>query len=271
MPSKSSAEVMVVTGGSSGIGRAICERLAATGAHIYAASRTACTCAGCTHLTMDVTDDASVQGAIGEIVRREGRIDALVSCAGMSLTGPIEDTTIEEAQRQLDVNFFGTVRVIRAVLPAMRRQRSGKIVVVGSIGGLIGLPYLGHYSASKFALDGLIEALRAEIAPFGIEATILHPGEFKTSLAARRVTSANAGAQSAYHGPFEHARAFYGAVEAKAPPPLAVARKVQSLLARRRLPTRALVGSPLEVLGVWAKGLLPPGGFEALFRLAYGP
>lgn len=265
------ADVVLVTGGSSGLGKAICDQLAHGGARVYGGSRTDCGPATWQYLPLDVTDDASVQAAVDAILRREGRLDAVVSCAGVSFAGPIEDTTVEEAQRHFDINFFGTMRVVRAVLPAMRGQRRGKIVVIGSIGGLIGLPYLGYYSASKFALDGLIEALRAEIAPFGIQATLIHPGDFNTLLGARRTYSRHTTPGSPYHAAFDRARTFYGSMEAEGRSPVTVARKVEKVLARKRLPARVLVGSPLEVLGVWGKALLPARSFEYLFRKAYGP
>jgi NAD(P)-dependent dehydrogenase (short-subunit alcohol dehydrogenase family) len=182
-----SAVVVLVTGSSSGIGKAICDQLGGSGARVYGGSRLACTPRNWTSLNIDVTDDAAVQAAVGTVMGREGRIDALVSCAGVSLAGPIEDTSIEEAKWQFETNFYGTVRLIRAVLPGMRKQASGKIIVIGSIGGLIGLPYLGYYSAAKFALDGLVEALRTEIAPFGIQACVLHPGAFRTAMDANEV------------------------------------------------------------------------------------
>jgi NAD(P)-dependent dehydrogenase (short-subunit alcohol dehydrogenase family) len=268
---RSATEVVLVTGCSSGIGKAICEHLGKSNVHVYGGSRSACTPQGWTHLKMDVTDEASVQGVIDEIVLREGRIDAIVSCAGVSLVGSVEDTTVDEVKQHFDTNYFGTVRMIRAALPVMRKQASGKIIVIGSIGGLIGLPYQGYYSAGKFALDGLIEAMRTEIEPFGIQATVIHPGDFNTPIGANRVYCGNTNAQSAYHQTFVKTRDFYAASEAKAPAPTAVAHKVQKVLELRRLPARMLVGSPLEILGVWGKNLLPSRGFEYLFRKAYSP
>ena len=191
-------DVVLVTGSSSGIGRACCDRLADGGRRVYGASRTPGDAARWTYVAMDVTDDASVARAVDEVVRREGRIDALVHCAGISIAGSFEDTTVEEANRQFDTNFFGAVRVVRAVLPVMRKQGAGKLIVVGSIGGLMGLPYIGYYSASKFALDGLVQALRMEIRPFGIEATVVHPGDFNTAISANQILCANANADSAY-------------------------------------------------------------------------
>jgi NAD(P)-dependent dehydrogenase (short-subunit alcohol dehydrogenase family) len=176
MLKRSSTEVVLVTGCSSGIGRAICNLLAASGTTVYGGSRTTCSPSQWTHLPLDITEQDSVDAAVAEVLRRESRLDALVACACMGLAASLEDTDDDEAKRQFDTNFFGTARTIRAVLPAMRKQSSGKIVVIGSIGGLIGLPFVAYYSASKFALDGLVEALRGEVAPFGVQARYLLAG-----------------------------------------------------------------------------------------------
>jgi NAD(P)-dependent dehydrogenase (short-subunit alcohol dehydrogenase family) len=262
--------VVLVTGCSSGIGQACCERLAAGGRRVYGASRTSCAPARWTYLPIDVADEASVQAAVAEIMRREGRIDAVVHCAGVSLAGAIEDTTVEEAKHEFDVNFFGVVRVVRAVLPVMRRQASGRILVIGSIGGLIGLPFIGYYSASKFALDGLVEALRLEVEPFGIEAAIVHPGDFHTAISANQILCRDAGNNPAYGEACRRTVEIYDANVRRAPPADMVARRVERLLGqRRRLPVRSIVGSPTEVLGVWLKSVLPSRSFEYIFRKSY--
>src|SRR5690349_13173429 len=152
--------VIAVTGCSSGVGFAIAERMAKRNAAVYGGSRRACSPATWAYLPLDVTDRSSVDQFVAEILAREGRIDVLVTSAGMGLAGAVEDTDDDEALRQLDVNFFGTCRAVRAVLPIMRKQGHGKIIIVGSIGGLIGLPFAAYYSASKFALNGFTEALR---------------------------------------------------------------------------------------------------------------
>ena len=121
-----------------------------------------------TMLTADVTDECSVDQTVAAVLEREGRLDIVVNNAGMGIAGPVEDTSIEQAKPQFEVNFFGAFRVCRAVLPAMRRQGSGYIVNIGSIGGVLAIPYQSMYSASKFALEGLSEALRMEVRPFGI-------------------------------------------------------------------------------------------------------
>lgn len=266
-----SARVVLVTGDSAGIGRACCERLQAGGRVVYGASRSGPSAADWQHLTMDVTDESSVATAVAAIVRSEGRIDAVVHCAGVSFGGPFEETTVEEAKRHFDINYFGAVRVMRAVLPNMRAQRSGKLLMIGSVAGLIGLPYLGYYSAAKFALDGLIELIRPELSSFGIEATAIHPGDFKTELSVKASYAAAAQPGSPHFEAFERANAFYRKAEAGAPSPQVLARKIDRLLERKRLPVRMVVGTPLELLGVWAKSQLPSRVFEIIRAKAYGP
>lgn len=269
MPNTSSA-VVLVTGCSSGIGRAICDKLAAGGTVVYGGSRSPCTSTQWTHLTLDVTDQASVDAAVAQVLSREHRLDALIACAGVGLAGSLEDTEHDEAQKLFETNYFGTVRTIRAVLPIMRKQSGGKVMVIGSIAGLIGLPYVSHYSASKFALDGLVESLRGEVAPFGIQATVVHPGDLSTGFEANRVIARNVGQASAY-ARFKDMLQYYAGLERNAAPPLAMARKVEKLLSRRYLPPRVIIGTPLERLGVTGKRYLPGRSFEFLLRKGYAP
>ncbi|MGD9829431.1 MAG: SDR family NAD(P)-dependent oxidoreductase, partial [Hyphomicrobiaceae bacterium] len=195
--------VVLVTGDSAGIGRACCEQLAASGRIVYGASRSEQGGPGWHHLRMDVTDEASVAEGVAQITENEGRIDAVVNAAGVSFGGPVEETTVDEAKRHFDVNTFGAVRVMRAVLPGMRERGSGKLLLIGSIGGLIGLRYLSYYSASKFALDGLVESIRPELRAFGIDATVIHPGDFKTELSSKAGVSAATLPGSPYHDAFQ--------------------------------------------------------------------
>lgn len=264
-------KIVLVTGSSSGIGKACCEQL---GKHaiVYGASRTGTHCGAWTYLRMDVTDSGSIGTAIDSIMSAHGRIDALIHCAGSSLTGPVEETGEDEALAQFDTNYFGTLRVLRHVLPVMRRQNSGTIVVIGSIGGIIALPFQAHYSATKFALDGLVEALRHEVRPFNIHACILHPGNFRTALNENRVRAGHVTPLSPYSAAFERAADFYAREEIDAPSPEAVARRAERIiLARARPRVRYIVGSPLERLGVLAKRVLPSALFERVTRLFYFP
>jgi len=137
----------------------------------------------CTLLELDVTDPAAVTRAVLQIVDREGRIDAVVNNAGYVLWGPVEETSVESVEREFDVNVFGALRVIREVLPVMRRQRRGVVVQMSSISGrVVAGPFWGHYAASKFALEALSEALAYELQPFGIRVVIVEPGSYDTTI-----------------------------------------------------------------------------------------
>ena len=141
---------------------------------------------GVTYIKADVQDLESLKNAVTQVVEAEGRIDTLISNAGMGVGGPLEFTSIEDAQRQMDVNFMGMVRLVSLVVPIMRQQQHGHIICISSIGGLMGLPYQGMYSASKFAIEGYCEALRLEVRQFGIKVTVINPGDFSTGFTAQR-------------------------------------------------------------------------------------
>src|SRR5262249_36323393 len=151
--------VVLVTGASSGLGRAAAGELDRRGHRVYGGSRSPAPGSGPTvrmeAVRLDVDDDASVEAAFREIVDREGRLDAVVNAAGFGIAGAIEDTRVEEARAQFETNVFGVLRVCRAALPVFRRQGAGTIVNVSSIAGRVSLPFQGFYSASKFALEGL--------------------------------------------------------------------------------------------------------------------
>jgi short-subunit dehydrogenase len=151
----------------------------------------------------------------------------------------------------------------------MRKQGSGKIIIIGSIGGLIGLPYLSYHSASNFALVGLVKALRTKIAPFGIQTSVLHLGAFRTAMDANEVSASNTNDLSGYYEPFRKTCALRAGAEK--PLPIAAARKVQKMLSKRSLPVRVIVGSPLEKLAVIGKTVLPSRIFKYVFRNAYAP
>lgn len=274
MADRSKTGVVLVTGSSSGIGRLVAGRLAAAGWTVFGGSRRALgpeagMAHGWTPLTLDVTSDASVAAAVADVIARAGRIDALVHCAGIVVAGAIEDVSIGEAERQIATNYFGTIRMVQAVLPAMRRERRGKIVVIGSIGGLIGLPFIGHYSASKFALDGMMQALRIEIAPFGVDATIVHPGDMQSDITSVQIEGERTGSESAYYERYKRTNEIYDRLVREGPTPEGVARAVVRALGRRRMPARIIVGTFMEKGGVLLKSVLPPRLFELVIKSNY--
>jgi NAD(P)-dependent dehydrogenase (short-subunit alcohol dehydrogenase family) len=264
-------KVVLVTGASSGLGQAVAAHLATLGHRVYGTSRAlAENQAGVHMLRLDVTDDASVAACVEEVLAREGRIDVLVNNAGFGVCGAVEDTSMEEAHRQLETNFFGPVRMVRAVMPHMRRQQAGTLITVGSLAGQAGLPFQPFYSASKFALAGLNEALRLELVGSGIQATLVDPGDFKTGFTAARVLAA-----AAHSGPhttqMEKTLRIYQHDEEHGAPPREVARLIGGLVMRRNLRVRYAVGPFHQRVGVWLKRLVPAWLFERAMLAIYLP
>lgn len=181
----SSSKVVLVTGVSSGIGRATAEKFAQQGCRVFGTVRSI---AKTPHLPdvelleMDIRDEASVQKAIQAIIAQSKRIDVLVNSAGVTLLGATEETSIAEAQSLFDTNVFGMLRTLQAVLPYMRAQQSGRIVNVSSVLGFLPAPYMGLYSASKHAVEGLSETLDHEVRKFGIRVVLVEPSFTKTNL-----------------------------------------------------------------------------------------
>jgi NAD(P)-dependent dehydrogenase (short-subunit alcohol dehydrogenase family) len=270
---KENQRVVLVTGASSGIGLACVTHLAGRGFRVYGTSRRAAASAalgGVTMLTADVADDHSVEQAVSAVLDREGRLDIVVNNAGAGIAGPVENTTIKEAKWQLEVNFFGAFRVCRAVLPAMRRQRSGYIVNIGSIGGVMAIPYQSMYSASKFALEGLSEALRLEVRPFGIRVVIIEPGDHKTAFTQNRRVTEMLGDSNAYRRPFQAALSRMAHDEQNGPGPEQIARLLYRIVSQRNPRLRYTIGPAPQRAAVWLRRLLPHSITEYGMRTYYG-
>ena len=181
----SAGRVVLVTGASRGMGRELAEELCRRGHRVYGGARTWPETEGETgfiRLVLDVTDEESVKKAVARIMAEQGRLEILVNNAGVSHGGSVEDTPLEVAREMFETNYLGPVRLIRAALPIMRRQGSGLIVNVGSAAGKIGIPFQAHYVASKFALEGLSEALRDELLAFGLRVLLIEPGDVRTTI-----------------------------------------------------------------------------------------
>jgi NAD(P)-dependent dehydrogenase (short-subunit alcohol dehydrogenase family) len=182
------SKVVLITGGSSGIGKSIGEFLHQKGYTVYGTSRNPEKIPDSifTLVALDVRDVFSIQKAIASIIEKMGQIDIVINNAGVGITGPIEEIPSDEIRNHFETNFFGPIEVIKAVLPHMRTQKSGLIINITSIAGYMGLPYRGIYSAAKGALELITEALRMETKSFGIQITNIAPGDFATNIAAGR-------------------------------------------------------------------------------------
>jgi NAD(P)-dependent dehydrogenase (short-subunit alcohol dehydrogenase family) len=264
------ARVALVTGASAGLGRACADRLAADGWTVVGASRRGTGASNWAGLVMNVDSDETVRAGVDSILSEHGRIDALVAAAGWGVAGAAEDTSIEEGKAQFETNFWGCVRVVNAVLPQMRGRGRGRIVLLSSIGGVIGIPFQALYSASKFALEGYAESLGYEIAPFGVTVTLVQPGNFATDFTASRQTAAAATPQSAYAAAMTRAVSAMERDERNGARPAQVAAVVQRVLDSARPPRRVSVGKASERTGIIAKRLLPFRLFEAAAKSSLG-
>ena len=228
----SSKQVVLVTGASTGFGRLFTETLARKGHTVFAtmrdpAGRNAKNAGEIRALAakeslpvhvleMDVTDEASVGRAVDAAVAKAGRIDVAINNAGYYLSGLEEAVTTEQARRLMDTNFLGVVRVNRAVLPHMRRQRSGVLVHISSVAGRLILPSTGFYCASKFAMEALAEAYSYELAGQGIESVIVEPGAYETPVFGNTVTAADEARTETYGAAREIPAKINGALSSSA-------------------------------------------------------
>ncbi|WP_338648426.1 SDR family oxidoreductase [Flavobacterium sp. KS-LB2] len=182
------SKVVLITGGSSGIGKSIGAFLHQKGFVVYGTSRNPERVLNSVFplVTLDVRDADSIHAAVAKVISISGRLDVVINNAGVGITGPLEETPMQEIKNNFDTNFFGPIEVMQAVLPQMRAQQSGLIINITSIAGYMGLPYRSVYSASKGALELITEALRMEVKSFGVDITNVAPGDFATNIASGR-------------------------------------------------------------------------------------
>ncbi len=266
-------KTILVTGASSGFGQQIALALATAGHRVFGSSRKPQPDQGnpanpVRMLVLDVTDDASVSTCIRQLIHEADGIDVLINNAGSGLTGAIEDCSSAEVDWQMQTNFYGPVRMIREVLPAMRKQGAGRIITIGSMAGHAGMPYQAIYSASKHALEAINESLRLELGGSGIDATIVCPGDFQTGFTDARVFAEKA--DSALHGAqMKTTVSIYEKDERNGANPGDVARLILKLVNARTLKVRYFVGKPDQRLGMLLKRMIPARVFETLIRLIY--
>jgi NAD(P)-dependent dehydrogenase (short-subunit alcohol dehydrogenase family) len=277
------SKAVLITGCSSGIGRATARRLATRGWTVYATARRPesiadLEAAGCRTLTLDVTDEASMVAAVATIEETHGAVGVLINNAGYSQSGAIETVPLDAVRRQFETNVFGLVRLTQLVLPAMRRQRWGKVVNLGSMGGKLVFPGGGHYHATKHALEAISDALRFEVRGFGIDVILLEPGLITTEFgeAAAASMSAidgeepsddpyarfNATVGSATKGAYEGPLRLLGAG------PERVAKVIEKAIRRRRAPTRVTI-TPSAKLTIPSRRLMPDRAWDALMRAQF--
>src|SRR5580692_8704124 len=261
--------VILITGASAGIGRECADHLAKTGWTVVGASRRGSSGGAWSGVEMDVDSDESVAGAFERFDTDHDHLNAVLACAGWGLAGAAENTPIDDAIAQFQTNFWGVVRVVNAALPRLRKQGSGHVVIMSSIGGILGIPYQAFYSASKFALEGYAESLAYEVAPFNIHVTLVEPGNFKTDFTAARKKVATTD-NDPYQAACDKAIAVMERDEIKGADPADVARVVEKVLKSTNPPRRVSVGKFDERMGIMGKRLLPFRLFEKAAKSSLG-
>lgn len=256
---------MLVTGASSGIGAAAARLLAERGHTVIGASRRGEAPAGVEAVRIDVDDDDSVRDGIAALLAAHGRLDVVINSAGYGLAGPVETTTLDEARQQLETNFWGTVRVTREALPALRAVGSGLIVNVSSLAGVFALPFQGYYTASKFALEGWSESLAYEVRPFGVDVTLVEPGNIESGFTGGRREAADADA-APYGDAYRQAIEIMIRDEREAVGADVAAATIGRVVAARRPRRRVTSGSTGERSTVLLRRFAPTRLFEWIGR-----
>ncbi|HPE75630.1 MAG TPA: SDR family oxidoreductase [Draconibacterium sp.] len=264
-------KVILITGISSGFGKETAELLAQKGHIVYGTVRKKTETKSHIHiLLMDLLSPDSISEAVQTVVHNEGRIDVLINNAGMHTGGSIETLPLEFVKMQMDTNFMGLVHLTRKVLTFMRKQGGGTIINFGSIGGLMGLPFQGYYSASKFAIEGFSEALRMEVKQFKINVVVINPGDFSTNNSANRRNFIIKSESDPYQPQFEKTLSIIENDETKGWIPSILAKKLVKIVECRNPRQRYIIASPEQKLAVVLKNILPGKIFGKILESHYG-
>lgn len=264
------AKVVLITGGSSGIGKSIGEYLKNNGFIVYGTSRNPDNYKESKFpiLALDVQDSLTITQTVTTIIKAEGRLDVVINNAGAGITGPIEEIPEAEIKNNFDTNFFGPINVIKAVLPQMRKQQSGLIINVTSIAGYMGLPYRGVYSASKGALELLTEAFRMELKDFNIKMTNVAPGDFATNIAAGRYHAPLLD-DSPYKKPYGDTLSLMNTHVDNGSDPNLMAKAVLKIINTKEPKVHYKVGEFLQKFSIVLKRILPSKVYEKMLMNHY--
>jgi len=263
-------KVVLITGGSSGIGKTVGNYLQNKGYKVYGSSRNPdkVTNSHFPLVAIDVRNSESIQKAVAEIIEKEGRIDVLINNAGVGITGPVEEIPLEEIQNNFHTNVFGPIEMMKSVLPYMRQQKSGLIINVTSIAGYMGLPYRGIYSASKGALELITESIRMEVKPFNIKVTNVAPGDFATDIAARRF-HAPVLDQSPYKQIYGQQLATIDEHVNDGGDPIEMAQAIDQIIQSKNPKVHYKVGAFMQKFSIFLKKILPDTMYEKMLMNHY--
>ncbi|MBR6706161.1 MAG: SDR family oxidoreductase [Clostridia bacterium] len=267
-------ETIWLTGASSGLGLSCARAFVKAGCNVAAGARSFTASEGVTdeaghHIPLDVTSDESVRGFTEKALALYGPPDVLVLCAGILILGPYEAYTLDEIHRVMDTDFYGMVRTVQAALPLMRKNGGGKIICFSSINGLLGIPYQGAYTSAKHAVEGFCESLSMEVRPFGIQVTLIEPGDHRSGSSAYRAHAVRVAESSAYHPSFDNVTAVIRHDEENGSDPERLGKKVVRLSRRKRMPLRRRIASPDQHLAVFLHRVLPGRFFSSIIASYY--
>lgn len=264
------AKVVLITGGSSGIGKSVGEFLSEKGFIVYGTSRNPIKIKNHPFklVALDVNNIDTISKAIDEVIANEGKLDVLVNNAGMGITGPIEETPTDEMRKVFNTNLFGAIDVMKAVLPQMRKQQSGLIINVTSIAGYMGLPFRGIYSATKGALEIVTEAIRMEVKAFNIEVTNVAPGDFATNIASGRYHTP-VFEDSPYKKTYQENLDLMDAHVDSGGDPIEMAKAIYKIINTNRPGIHYKVGDFMQKFSIVLKKILPPKVYEKLLMNHY--
>jgi NADP-dependent 3-hydroxy acid dehydrogenase YdfG len=270
------SQTVLITGCSSGIGKATATRLARAGWTVYATARRPETLADlteCKHLALDVTDEASMKTAVDAMLAEAGHIDALVNNAGYSLSGAVEALDVDEIRREFETNVFGLVRLTQLVLPSMRERGTGRIVNIGSMGGKLTFPGGGAYHATKYAVEAFSDALRFEVAGFGVKVVLIEPGLITTNFDEAALAAMDLESEGPY-ADFNRSvakatkDAYAGPLAKFGGPPEAVAKVVEKALTKGRPKPRYTV-TPSASSQIAMRKILGDRGWDMAMRAVF--
>jgi len=262
-------KVILITGASAGMGKEFAKELLQDGHIVYGAARRVekmedLRALGVKILEMDVSDEISMVKGVETIVKAEGRIDVLINNAGFGSYGAVEDVPMSDARYQLEVNVFGAAHLIQLVLPHMRKQQSGKILNVTSIGGKIALPLGGWYHASKFALEALSDSLRMEVKKFGIDVVVIEPGGVKTEWSGITVDNMmKISGNTAYKQLAEQFSKSLTSIEDKVAEPIVIVELVRKAINAKKPKTR-YAGGYMAGVALFMRKILPDRTFDKM-------
>jgi NADP-dependent 3-hydroxy acid dehydrogenase YdfG len=273
------SKAVLITGCSSGIGEATAKRLAGNGWTVYASARRPesiqhLAAAGCELLALDVTSEDSMRAAVSAVEEREGAVGVLINNAGYSQGGAIEQVPMDAARSQFETNVFGLIRMTQLVLPAMRAQRWGKVVNIGSMGGRLTFPGGGLYHATKYAIEAISDALRFEVRGFGVDVVLIEPGLIVTEFGATAVAKAGEVAGDGPYAEFDAkvaaltTGAYEGPMRHLGGGPEVVAKAIEKSISRRRPPARVPVTASAR-LSILQRKLTPDRAWDAAMRTQF--